>query len=85
MGRYTVRQADRVTERQNDSMTIWQNSRAAKEAALVKEPEIMSVYNFALHDLSEHLQVLDFLDSSLKQYLNWLLSTTTSQTQTQSK
>ena len=32
---YTVRQADRVTERQNDSMTVWQNSRAAKEPALV--------------------------------------------------
>ena len=28
-GRYTV------TERQNDSMTVWQNSRAAKEPALV--------------------------------------------------
>ena len=24
-----------VTERQNDSMTVWQNSRAAKEPALV--------------------------------------------------
>ena len=35
MGRYTVRQADRVTDRQNDSRTIWQNSRAAKEPALV--------------------------------------------------
>ena len=35
MGRYTVRQADRVTDRQNDSMTVWQNSRAAKEPALV--------------------------------------------------
>ena len=34
-GRYTVCQADRVTERQNDSMTVWQNSRAAKEPALV--------------------------------------------------
>ena len=30
-----MRQADRVTERQNDSMTVWQNSRAAKEPALV--------------------------------------------------
>ena len=29
-----------------------------------KEPESMSVYNFALHDLSEHLQALDFMDSS---------------------
>ena len=29
-GRYTV------TERQNDSMTVWQNSRAAKEPALVQ-------------------------------------------------
>ena len=28
--------ADRMTERQNDSMTVWQNSRAAKEPALVK-------------------------------------------------
>ena len=36
MGKYTVRQADRVTDRQNDSMTVWQNSRAAKEPALVK-------------------------------------------------
>ena len=35
MGKYTVRQADRVTDRQNDSMTVWQNSRAAKEPALV--------------------------------------------------
>ncbi len=32
---YTVRQADKVTERQNDSMTVWLNSRAAKEPALV--------------------------------------------------
>ena len=38
MGRYTVRQADRVTDRQNDSMTVWQNSRAAKEPALVTHP-----------------------------------------------
>ena len=30
-----MRQADRVTDRQNDSMTVWQNSRAAKEPALV--------------------------------------------------
>ena len=30
-----MRQADRVTDRQNDSMTVWQNSRAAKETALV--------------------------------------------------
>ena len=30
-----MRQADRVTKRQNDSMTVWQNSRAAKEPALV--------------------------------------------------
>ena len=36
MGKYTVRQSDRVTDRQNDSRTIWQNSRAAKEPALVK-------------------------------------------------
>ena len=35
MGKYTVRQADRVTDRQNDSMTVWQNSRAAKEPTLV--------------------------------------------------
>ena len=30
-----MRQAVRVTDRQNDSMTVWQNSRAAKEPALV--------------------------------------------------
>ena len=35
--RNIYRQADRVTERQNDSMTVWQNSRAAKEPALVVE------------------------------------------------
>ena len=27
---HSARQTDRVTERQNDSMTVWQNSRAAK-------------------------------------------------------
>ena len=32
---YTVRQADRVTDRQNDSIALWQNSSAAKEPALV--------------------------------------------------
>ena len=31
------RQSDRGTEGQNDSMTVWQNSRAAKEPALVVE------------------------------------------------
>ena len=34
-GEGDVGQADRVTERQNDIMTVWQNSRAAKEPALV--------------------------------------------------
>ena len=33
----TIYSADRVTERQNDSMTIWQNSRAAKP----KEPALV--------------------------------------------
>ena len=33
--------ADRMTERQNDSMTVWQNSRAAKEPALVFNMELV--------------------------------------------
>ena len=37
-----MRQADRVTDRQNDSMTVWQNSRAAKEPALVFFGDILS-------------------------------------------
>ena len=46
-----VRQADgkiygapgRVTDRQNDSMTIWQNSRAAKEPALVDVTQTLRI------------------------------------------
>ncbi len=40
-----MRQADRVTDRQNDSMTVWQNSRAAKEPALVFLNLKFRVYN----------------------------------------
>ena len=62
MGRYTVRQADRVTDRQNDSMTVWQNSRAAKEPALVllQSIKFLAIYlkgTFSLH-VSLNLEML---------------------------
>ena len=44
-----MHQADRVTERQNDSMTVWQNSRAAKEPALVLLRGPATLHTHAIH------------------------------------
>ena len=59
MGRYTVRQADRVTDRQNDSMTVWQNSRAAKEPALVSSDGPLAA--IGREDLVDHVELVQLL------------------------